>query len=74
MPRALVTPLARLGKDRLVLIAEVVNDHVGLLYLDGVLQRRLEPGRYGFLRGGGVVRVIALDLRLQTLEGNEWRS
>ena len=68
VPRALVTPLARLGKDRLVLIAEVVNDHVGLLYLDGVLQRRLEPGRYGFLRGGGVVRVIALDLRLQTLE------
>lgn len=68
VPAELVAPLARLDGRGLVLSAEVVSGHVGLLYLDGVLERQLEPGRYAFLRAARRVEVVNLDLRLQTLE------
>ncbi len=67
-PEELVAALSRLRGQELVLLAEVVSDHIGLLYVDGVLERQLKPGRYAFLRGARRVDVVTLDLRLQTLE------
>jgi regulator of protease activity HflC (stomatin/prohibitin superfamily) len=64
----LVAPLARVSGSAPVLLAEVPSDHVGLLYVDGVLDRQLTPGRYGFYRAVRRVDVVTLDLRLQTLE------
>lgn len=51
-----------------VLVVDIPSDHVGLLYVDGVLTRRLPPGRHGFVRAVHRVAVKTLDLRLQTLE------
>jgi regulator of protease activity HflC (stomatin/prohibitin superfamily) len=68
LPRRLIAPLVRLNRSQAVVLAEVVNDHVGLLFVDGVLTRQLAPGRYAFLRAVRRVDVVTLDLRLQTLE------
>ena len=67
-PKELVAPLLRLKNPSLVLTVEVPSDHVGLLYVDGVLQRQLPAGRYAFIRAARRVDVVTLDLRLQTLE------
>ena len=64
----LVGPLARLVDRGLVLHVEVPSDHVGLLYVDGVLDRQLTPGRYAYLRAARRVHAAMLDLRLQALE------
>jgi len=68
LPERLVGPLARLGAKDLVAVIEVVSDHVGLLYLDGVLQKQLKPGRYAFVKAARRVQAVLFDLRLQTLE------
>ena len=76
VPRDLVAPLARLlaapasklKAQSLVLLVEVPSAHVGLLYLDGVLERQLAPGRMAFIRATRRIDVVMLDLRLQTLE------
>ena len=68
LPKALVAPVARLGQRELVEVVEVVSDHVGLLYVDGVLERQLAPGLYAFLRAVRKIDVFVLDRRLQTLE------
>ena len=68
LPRELVAPLARLDKRTLVAVAVVPSDHVGLLYVDGVLERQLTPGLYAFLKAVRRIVVVTLDLRLQSLE------
>ncbi len=68
LPERLVAPLVRLGARELVAVAEVVSDHVGLLYVDGVFQRQLAPGRYAFVKALRRIDVVTFDLRLQTLE------
>ncbi len=73
LPQRLVPSLARLAAQdlvsrNLVAIAEVVSDHVGLLYVDGVLQTKLKPGRYAFVMALRKIQVVTFDLRLQTLE------
>ncbi len=68
VPAQLVGPLARLMDRGLVLHVEVPSDHVGLLYVDGVLDRQLTPGRYAYYRAVRQVHAVTLDLRLQTLE------
>ena len=68
VPQALIAPLQRVETGGLVLLAQIASDHVGLLYLDGVLERQLEPGRYAFMQAVRQVKVIPIDLRLQTLE------
>lgn len=73
LPERLVAPLVRqIAQDRgareLVAVAEVVSDHVGLLYVDGVFQRQLAPGRYAFVKALRRIDVVTFDLRLQTLE------
>ena len=67
-PAALVAPLIRLADRTLVLTVEVPNEQVGLLFVDGVLQRQLKPGRYAFFRAVRRIDAVILDLRLQTLE------
>jgi len=68
VPAKLVAPVSWLAANRLVLTADVPSDHVGLLYVDGVLDRQIKPGRYAFFTAVRQVRVALLDLRLQALE------
>ncbi len=73
VPERLVAPLVRLAaKDvavrDLVAVAEVPSDHVGLLYVDGVLEKQLKPGRYAFVKAVRKIQMVIFDLRLQTLE------
>ena len=73
VPERLVAPLVRLAaKDPqvrdLVAVVEVAADSVGLLYVDGVLERPLKPGRYSFVKAVRRIQAVAFDLRLQTLE------
>ena len=68
LPAELVAPVARIDSNRLVAVAEVPNRQVGLLFVDGVLTRELEPGRYAFLRAVRRIDLVNLDLRLQNLE------
>ncbi|TQV72464.1 slipin family protein [Denitrobaculum tricleocarpae] len=68
LPERLVAPLVRLGVRELVAVAEVVSDHVGLLYVDGVLTKQLTPGRYAFVKALRRIDVVTFDLRLQSLE------
>ena len=49
-------------------MVEVPSEHVALLYVDGVLERQLAPGRYAFLKAARRIDAVTLDLRLQTLE------
>ncbi|WP_340115268.1 slipin family protein [Pelagibius sp. 7325] len=73
VPQRLVAPLVRLAaKDPavrdLVAVVEVAADSVVLLYVDGVLDRQLKPGRYAFVKAVRKVQAVAFDLRLQALE------
>ena len=68
VPEALVAPVGWLDARSLVLTVEVPSDHVGLLYVDGVLDRQLKPGRYAFFKAVRQVAVTLIDQRLQTLE------
>lgn len=65
----LIVPLGRLkGAEAHVLAVEIPAGHVGLLYVDGVLDRELPAGRYGFIRAVRRIDAVMLDTRLQTLE------
>jgi regulator of protease activity HflC (stomatin/prohibitin superfamily) len=68
VPPTLIAPLARLKASGVTVDASVPSGHVGLLYVDGVLTRKLQPGRYAFLKAVRQVTVTVLDLRLTTLE------
>ncbi len=68
VPAALIAPLIRVKSAKLVTFARVPSDHVGLLYVDGVLQRTLEAGLFGFFTAVRIVKVVVLDRRLTTLE------
>jgi len=68
VPAKLVAPVSWLGNTSLVLTADVPSDHVGLLYVDGVLDRELKPGRYAFFKAVRQVSFALLDQRLQALE------
>ncbi|MEM7409660.1 MAG: slipin family protein [Myxococcota bacterium] len=59
-------PLTRLAKA--VELTHVSDGHVGLLLVDGVLERVLEPGAHAFWKWGRGLQVRHLDLRLQSLE------
>lgn len=72
--RDLVSLLAHLrGVERARLAAALevtqVNDgHLGLLLVDGVLERRLAPGAHAFWKFNRTIQVRHVDMRLQTLE------
>jgi hypothetical protein len=69
--RAVVTALqARRSSpfESAVLVREVPEAHVGLLYVDGQLVRELSPGLHGFWRYGRHVSVELVDLRVKALQ------
>ncbi len=47
---------------------EIPDNHVGLLKVNGKLERLLKPGNYGYWRFNRNVEVVRLDCRLQTME------
>lgn len=58
----------RMALDHWIRHVQVDAEHVGLLYVDGVLQRELRPGRHAFWQVGRKVEVAIHDLRLQAQE------
>ena len=74
VPRDLVSLLGHLrGVERARLAAaieyaEVSDNHVGLLLVNGVLERTLEPGAHAFWKFNRTLQVRHVDTRLQTLE------
>ena len=46
-----------------VLVNEVIDQHeVGLLFVDGELAEKLEPGRHAFWAVGRKIRIVNVDL------------
>jgi len=70
VPADLTAAVTRLAfkKGLLVEAVTVPAERLGLLFIDGVFQRQLPPGRYAFLRAVRRIDVEVVDLRLQTLE------
>ncbi len=62
----------KIGQSREVVnaiaYAEVVDEHVGLLLVNGKLEKILQPGSYGFWKYNRSIAVKMLDLRLQAME------
>jgi hypothetical protein len=57
--------------DAAVLVREIPEAHVGLLYVDGELARKLPPGLHGFWRFGRHVSVELVDQRVKALQVGE---
>ena len=57
--------------DAAVLVREVPEAHVGLLFVDGQLVRELSPGVHAFWKIGRNVGVELVDLRVKALEVSE---
>ncbi|MCB1821352.1 MAG: slipin family protein [Candidatus Competibacteraceae bacterium] len=51
-----------------ILTAEIEDNHVGLLLVDGELVRTLSPGLHAFWRFNRAIKMETIDLRLQTVE------
>lgn len=68
VPARLVAPLARLGREALVLFALVDEGWRGLVHLDGRLIRELEAGAYAFWTVVAQPMGTITELRRQTLE------
>ncbi|PRX38844.1 SPFH domain/Band 7 family protein [Planifilum fimeticola] len=49
-------------------VFQVYRHECGILYYDGVFQKKLEPGKYYFWKGPKTVEVQRVDLRQQQLE------
>jgi len=64
----LLRRLARANETRHVASAVVPDGHAGLMYVDTVFDRRLEPGLHAFWAPGREVRVRMIDLKRQALE------
>jgi len=62
----------KVGQSREVVNAinytEVADEHVGLLTVNGKLERILQPGNYGFWKYNRSIVIKLLDLRLQAIE------
>ncbi len=74
VPRELVSRLGHLhtvGHARLALALEyleVPDNHVGLLFVNGKLDRTLEPGAHAFWKFGRTIQTRVVDTRLQSVE------
>lgn len=51
-----------------VVYAEVPDEHIGLLTVNGKLEGILKPGNYGFWKYNRAINIKLLDLRLQATE------
>lgn len=62
----------KVGRSREVVNAiqysEVPDEHVGLLFVNGKLNRVLDAGSYGFWKYNRAIAVKLMDLRLQVIE------
>jgi len=71
---ALVGRGLRIGTCKEVIQAvnytEIPDEHVGLLFTNGKLEKILNPGSYGFWKYNRSVVIKLLDLRLQVMEVN----
>lgn len=63
-------PGLRAAAIKAITAAEVSDEHVGLLIVDGELIELLSPGSYGYWRFGRDIRVELMDLRLQSMDVN----
>ncbi len=74
VPAALVSQLgharsiARTVLAAAIQYAEVADNHVALLLVNGVLERTLEPGAHAFWKFNRTIQVRHVDTRLQPLE------
>jgi len=63
---------AKIGKSKIIASSiyytEVPDEHVGLLLVNGRLQKLLQAGSYGYWKFNRSVAVKLLDLRLQSVE------
>lgn len=57
--------------DAAILVREVPEAHVGLLFVDGQLERELPPGVHAFWKIGRNLRVELVDLRVKALAVGE---
>jgi hypothetical protein len=57
--------------DAAIVVREVPEAHVGLLFVDGQLVRELSPGVHAFWKIGRNVAVELVDLRVKALEVSE---
>jgi len=57
--------------DAAIVVREVPEAHVGLLFIDGQLARELAPGVHAFWKIGRNVHVELVDLRVKALEVSE---
>jgi len=57
--------------DAAILVREVPEAHVGLLFVDGQRARELPPGVHAFWKIGRNLRVELVDLRVKALEVGE---
>ena len=64
----LATILTIPGVDEHLTQVNVEAEHTGLLYRDGRLEARLQPGTYALWRGVGRVRLEIVDLREQMID------
>ena len=68
VPAALMRRLERFGASDKVMRFQVEAEQAGLLFVDGVFLRRLEPGAHMFWNVGRKLQVKLVDLRTQPLE------
>lgn len=68
VPPALLSSVARLGRESNATFALVDEGKRGLVYMDGRLIRELGPGTYGFWNAISAPRIEVLEIRRQTVE------
>ena len=69
VPQAVVKRLRQLGMlERVAVTLTVPSESAGLLFVDGKLERRLEPGAYAFWNFQKNVALESIELRVQSME------
>ncbi|HRQ66018.1 MAG TPA: slipin family protein [Xanthomonadaceae bacterium] len=69
VPQAVVKRLRQLGTlERVAVTLTVASESAGLLFVDGKLERTLEPGAYAFWNFQKNVAVESIELRVQSME------
>ncbi|MBV6633171.1 MAG: slipin family protein [Alphaproteobacteria bacterium] len=64
----LLRRLTKTNLTGLATLATIADGETGLVFVDGVLDRVLKPGAYGFWRAGRSVEVKVIDGRVQALD------
>lgn len=67
IPSDKISPLTRIRTQH-ILIHVVPEGYLGVLFVDGQLQKTLTPGMYGFWKAGRDIRCDSIDTRLQQLD------